>query len=187
MNYSTLLDRSVDFDPFGVLLDPNYPDWIDRQQVILLAQMLWDRGENDAYARHLTRDPYRHTPAKQVMLYEAFGDHQVANVATEVLARTIGARLRVPALAPGRSLDVQPFWDIPTVSRLPDSGRSYLVVWDFGTPAPPTTNEPNRAGEDPHGQGRDRPDVLTLATSFLDHGTLVDTCGGGPCRTVTLG
>jgi hypothetical protein len=187
MNYSTLLDRSVDFDQFGVFLDPNYPDWIDRQQVILLAQMLWDRGENDAYAQHLTRDPYRRTPAKQVMLYEAFGDHQVANVATEVLARTIGARLRVPALALGRSPDVQPFWDIPTVSRLPDSGRSYLVVWDFGTPAPPTTNEPNRAGEDPHGQGRDRPDVLTLAVSFLDHGTLVDTCGGGPCQTVTQG
>jgi len=29
--------------------------------------------------------------------------------------------------------------------------------------------------------------LLTLATSFLDEGTLVDTCGGGPCRTVTGG
>ena len=186
MNYSTLLDRSVDFDAFSLLFDPSYPDWIDRQEAILLAQMLWDRGENDAYAQHLTRHPYRDTPAKQVMLYEAFGDHHVANVATEVLARTIGARVEVPALAPGRSPDVTPFWDIDTVTA-PDEGGSYLVVWDFGTPAPPLGNEPNRAGEDPHGQGRAQTDVLTLATSFLDEGVLADVCNGGPCHTVVPG
>jgi len=187
INYSLLLDRSVDFDQFGVFLDPSYPDWIDRQQVILLSQMLWDRGENDAYAQHLTRDPYRRTPAKQVMLYEAFGDHQVANVSTEVLARTIGARLKVPALAAGRSTDVTPFWGIPAVRSLPAEGGSYLVAWDFGTPAPPTENQPNRAGDDPHGLGRGQVDILTLATSFLDEGALVDVCGGEPCQTLPPG
>jgi hypothetical protein len=184
MNYSTLLDRSVDFDPFSLVFDPNYPDWVDRQLAILLAQMLWDRGENDGYAQHLTDNPYRRTPIHRVMLYEAFGDHQVANVATEVMARTIGAELRVPALAPGRSPDVRPFWGIDTTRRLPDSHGSYLVVWDFGTPAPPLENVPNRAGTDPHGQGRDQLDVLTLATTFLEQGRLVDTCGGGPCQTL---
>jgi hypothetical protein len=183
MNYSTLLDRSVDFDPFGVVFDPNYPDWVDRQLAILLAQMLWDRGENDGYAQHLTENPYRHTPKHRVMLFEAFGDHQVANVATEVMARTIGAELRAPGLAPGRSPDVQPFWGIDTTKRLPDSHGSYLVVWDFGTPAPPLGNLPNRAGADPHGQGRDQLEVLTLASTFLEQGELVDTCGGGPCQT----
>ena len=63
MNYSTLLDRSVDFDPFGVVFDPTYPDSVDRQLAILLAQMLWDRGENDGYAQHLTVNPYRRTPS----------------------------------------------------------------------------------------------------------------------------
>jgi hypothetical protein len=184
MNYSTLLDRSVDFDPFSLVFDPNYPDWVDRQLAILLAQMLWDRGENDGYAQHLTDNPYRRTPIHRVMLYEAFGDHQVANVATEVMARTIGAELRVPPLAPGRSPDVRPFWGIDTTRRLPDSHGSYLVVWDFGTPAPPLENVPNRAGTDPHGQGRDQLDVLTLATTFLEQGRLVDTCGGGPCQTL---
>jgi hypothetical protein len=184
MNYSTLLDRSVDFDPFSVVFDPNYPDWVDRQLAILLAQMLWDRGENDGYAQHLTDNPYRRTPKHRVMLYEAFGDHQVANVATEVMARTIDAELRVPALAPGRSPDVEPFWGIDTTGRLPDSRGSYLVVWDFGTPAPPLGNVPNRAGTDPHGQGRDQLEVLTLATTFLEQGRLVDTCGGGPCQTL---
>ena len=184
MNYSTLLDRSVDFDRFGVVFDPNYPDWVDRQLAILLAQMLWDRGENDGYAQHLTGNPYRRTPSHRVMLYEAFGDHQVANVATEVMARTIDAELRIPALAPGRSPDRQPFWGIDTTRRLPDSHGSYLVVWDFGTPAPPLGNVPNRAGTDPHGQGRDQLEVLTVAATFLEQGRLVDTCAGGPCQTL---
>jgi hypothetical protein len=56
-------------------------------------------------------------------------------------------------------------------------------VWDVGTPTPPTVNQPNRAGEDPHGMGRTFPEVLTLATTFLAEGTLVDTCGGGPCQS----
>jgi hypothetical protein len=184
MNYSTLLDRSVDFDPFALFFDPNYPDWVDRQLAILLAQMLWDRGENNGYAQHLTADPYAATGAKQVMLYEAFGDHQVANVATEVMARTIGTERRVPTLAAGRSPDVEPFWGIEPAGPLPDSGDSYLVVWDFGTPAPPLENVPNRAGEDPHGQGRDQFEVLTVAWEFLQHGTLVETCDGGPCQTL---
>jgi hypothetical protein len=187
MNYSTLLDRSVDFDPFSVVFDPNYPDWVDRQLTILLAQMLWDRGENNGYAEHITDDPYHDTPDKQVMLFEAFGDHQVANVATEVMARTIDAELRTPALADGRSLDAEPFWGIDRVRRLPDSGDSYLVVWDFGTDAPPVENVPNRAGDDPHGMGRGQVDVLTVATTFLDEGTLVDTCGGAPCQTLPGG
>ena len=184
MNYSTLLDRSVDFDPFSLVYDPNYPDRVDRQVGILVAQMLWDRGENNGYAQHLTSNNYRGSGPKQVMLFEAFGDHQVANVATEVMARTIDARLRAPGLAEGRSPDVDPFWDIREQTTFPDQGRSYLVVWDFGTPAPPVENVPNRAGEDPHGKGRDQFEVLTTALTFLEQGTLVDMCSGGPCQTI---
>jgi hypothetical protein len=187
INYSTLLDRSVDFDVFAEVFDPRYPDWIDRQMAISLSQILWDRGEGNGYAQHLVEDPYPGTPAKRVMLYEAFGDHQVANVATEVLARTISARVRAPALAPGRSLDVEPFWGIDPVPSLPDDQGSYLVVWDFGTPAPPPTNQPNRAGEDPHGMGRGFPEVLTVGTTFLNEGRLVDTCAGGPCQSIPTG
>ena len=92
-----------------------YPDPVDRQLGIALVQMLWDRGENNGYAHHITSDPYADTPEHEVLLFEAFGDHQVANVATEVMARTIGARLRAPALAPDRSPDVEPLWDIPEI------------------------------------------------------------------------
>jgi hypothetical protein len=183
MNYSTLLDRSVDFDVFATVYDPNYPDRVDREMGMVVIQMLWDRGENDGYAQHITGDPYRHTPRHQVLLFEAFGDHQVANVATEVMARTIDAEVRVPALAEGRSSSVEPFWDLRE-ARLPDRRGSYLVVWDFGTPTPPVGNLPNRAGEDPHGKGRDQLEVLNLAQAFLERGELIDTCAGGPCQTL---
>ncbi|MDQ6698477.1 MAG: hypothetical protein M3Z46_13575 [Actinomycetota bacterium] len=183
MNYSTLLNRSVDFDEFGAILNPSYPDEVDRQMGILLDQMLWDRGENDGYAEHLTSHPYEGTEAKHVLLFEAYGDHQVTNIATEVMARTIHARLRVPALAPGRSPDVEPFWHIRPIPQLPAQGGSYLVMWDFGTPTPPIGNLPNRAGEDPHGKGSGEPRVLTMSAEFLRSGNLIDVCNGGPCQT----
>ena len=183
MNYSTLLNRSVDFDEFGAILKPSYPDEVDQQFGILLDQMLWDRGENDGYAAHLTSNPYPHTKAKQILMFEAFGDHQVTNIATEVMARTVHAKLRTPALAPGRSPDVEPFWNIAPLRRLPAKNGSYLVMWDFGTPTPPIGNVPNRAGEDPHGKGSSEPRVLAMTSEFLRSGRLIDVCAGGPCQT----
>ena len=49
--------------------------------------MVWDRGEPNGYAQHMTRDPLPNTPAHRVLIEMAFGDHQVANVTTEVMAR----------------------------------------------------------------------------------------------------
>ncbi|WBB79607.1 hypothetical protein O7606_26265 [Micromonospora sp. WMMD882] len=179
-NYSTLLDRSVDFDEFHPVFHTAYPDPIDRQLCLALAQMLWDRGEANGYLRHLTADPLPGTPAKRVIMIEAFGDHQVANVATEAQARTIGARLRTPALAAGRSPDVVPFWGIPAVPALPYAG-SVLVPVDSGSPAPPAGNVPPRDGLDPHGHPANSPQIRAMIARFLDSGELVDTCAGAPC------
>ena len=182
MNFSTLLRRSVDFEPFAPALAASYPDPVDQELGIALVQMLWNRGESNGYAHHITTDPYADTPEHEVLLFEAFGDHQVANVATEVMARTIGAQVRDPVLAPDRSPDVEPLWDIPRVESLPLEG-SALVVWDFGTPAPPTENLPNEAGADPHGLGGAVQAVREMATTFLLEGRLIDVCGGAPCQT----
>jgi hypothetical protein len=183
-NYSTLLDRSVDFDQFHPVFHNAYPDPVDRQLCLALAQMLWDRGEANGYLHHLTSDPLPGTPAKRVIMVEAFGDHQVANIATEVQARTIGARLRTPALADGRSPDVVPFWGIPAVPALPHAG-SALVMVDSGSPAPPAGNTPPREGLDPHGHPANSPQVRAMIARFLDSGELVDTCAGAPCTAPT--
>lgn len=103
MNYSTLLTRSVDFDDYSAILYPSYPDESARPLLLAMIQMMWDRGEPDGYANHMTSDPLPGTPAHHVLIEMAYGDHQVSNVAAEVEARTIGAPLRYPTLDPGRT------------------------------------------------------------------------------------
>ncbi|MEO6030253.1 MAG: hypothetical protein ABIR79_25570 [Candidatus Binatia bacterium] len=199
MNYSTLLQRSSDFAPYaeGKLLgaaDPsledvdtpfglydNYPNQLEQPLVFALLQMLWDRGEANGYAHHMTTDPLPNTPAHTVLLHEAFGDHQVANITTEVEARTIGATIYQPALAPGRHADVDPYFGIPPIVSFPFAG-SALVVWDSGTPTPPTTNTPNEGGSDPHGRPRNTASARLQKSEFLqDGGAVVDVCAGAPC------
>ena len=50
MNYSTLLNRSVDFDTYSRIFEPAYPSPLDRQLIQSIVQMLWDRAESNGYA-----------------------------------------------------------------------------------------------------------------------------------------
>ena len=183
MNYSLLLPRSSDWPEFQVIFDKAYTRSEDRLLALALVQLLWDRGENGGYAQHLTADPYPGLESKNVLLVEAFGDHQVANVATEVFARTIQAKLGAPALRDGRSLSKTPFWGIDPIDGYPFDG-SALVVWDYGTPPPPVgaaiPTDPEY-GRDPHGAGSDEPLVLVQALGYLLGGQLLNVCGDGPC------
>jgi hypothetical protein len=147
---------------------------------LAIIQNLWDRAETNGYAHHLTDDPYPGTPAHQVLLHVAYADFQVSMWAAEVEARTIGASVRQPALAPGRHPDVNPLWGLPVA---PDDGTftgSVLVYWDSGTPAPPTVNLPPTAGSDPHGKPRAQAIARDQKSAFFD-GYFVDTCGDDPC------
>ena len=181
MNYSTLLQRSVDFDTFLFFLETTYEVEVDRVLGLSLIQMLWDRAEANGYAQHLTTDHLLDTPAHEVLMHVAFGDHQVANVTAETEARTIGARLRVPPVAPGRHSDVDPYFGIEPIPAFPYHG-SAIVVWDSGPPTPPTENVPPRAGSDPHGRPRATPAARLQKSEFLKaDGAVVEVCGSAPC------
>ncbi len=181
MNYSTLLQRSTDWDTYQAIFDPAYPDPTDSVLAVDLIQMLWDRGEADGYAQHLTRDPYPHTPEHTVLVHEAFGDQQVANIATEVEARVVGARAHRPALAIGRSPARQQLWGIEGIDSYPYAG-SAIVVWDSGAPAPPLGNIAPRDGDDPHGDPRASTEARQQKSEFLKrNGRVVEVCAGKPC------
>ncbi|GAA5193743.1 hypothetical protein GCM10023322_56380 [Rugosimonospora acidiphila] len=184
MNYSTLLQRSVDFAPFQQILDVSYPDPINQQLLFGLVQMLWDRGEADGYAQHITSDPLPHTPNHTVLMHVAFADHQVSNAAAEVEARTIGARLYQPALAPGWTDEKQPYWGIPPLPNHPYQG-SAMVVWNSGAAfnPPPTNLAPDQPqyGADPHEFPRAQPQAQQQKATFLLTGLVVNVCGGKPC------
>jgi len=183
MNYSVLLNRSVDFDTYSAVLDPAYPEPLDRTLAIALIQMLWDRAETNGYAQHLTDDPYPDTPEHQILLQVAFGDHQVANVASDTMARTIGACAYQPALASGRSPDVEPLWGIEAIAELPSDECPAIVYFDSGSPPPPVTNTPPREGTDPHADPRNDPAAKQQKSSFLaPDGSVIDVCDSAPCR-----
>jgi hypothetical protein len=181
MNYSLLLTRSSDFPEYAGVLYPSYPNELHHPLVLALIQMLWDRAEPNGYAQHIVSDPLPGTPVKEVLLHEAFGDFQVANVATEIEARTMGINIYQPALAPMRHSDVNPYWGIAAVPSSPFNG-SALVVWDSGTATPPTTNTPPGPGVDPHGAPRNSVIGRQQKSAFLQTGgSFVDVCSGIPC------
>ena len=193
MNYSTLLQRSIDFDTYSIVMYNAYPNEIERQVLFALIQTLWDRAESNGYAHHMTTDPYPNTPPHEVLMHEAFGDHQVTNWATEVMARTVGARLRKPELDPGRSPLAVPFWGIREIEEFPFAG-SALMVADVGplrdeggetkgTTPPPVENRANDQGVDPHGpdQSETEEGQLQVAAFLTPEGLVIDICGELPC------
>jgi hypothetical protein len=180
INYGLLLDRSVDFDDFRMVMGAAYPKASDRALLLQIIQMLWDRGEAAGYAQHLVSDTYADTPPKQILLHAAFGDHQVSNLSTAYEARTLGIPAFKPALADGRSPEVDVFWGIPAVESFPHVG-SAAVMWDSGAVVQPTTNLPARTGRDPHGDPRANPAAVNQIVRFFATGEIIDTCNGGPC------
>lgn len=195
MNYSVLLPRSTDFDPFAAILYPSYPNETSRPLVLDLMQMLWDRGEPDGYAERMTEDPLPDTPAHQVLLDVAFGDHQVTDYQADVEARTVGAAAHEPVLFKGRWPNTNVLWNVPAIHHYPYTG-SAAYYWDIGpirespegsgefigTEPPPYENLPNRTGQDPHGAPREAPAEQQLVSDFFN-GAIPkgDNCGGGPC------
>ena len=195
MNYSVLLPRSVDFDEFAAFLYPSYPDEESRPLIFDLMQLLWDRGEPDGYAERMTSDPLPDTPAHQVLLDVAFGDHQVSDYQADVEARTIGAMAHRPVLYTGRWPGGLPLWSVPGIKPYPYTG-SAVYYWDggpiretspgsgqlVGTEPPPFANLPNRTGQDPHSLPRATPAEQQLVSDFFE-GAIQrrDRCDSGPC------
>jgi hypothetical protein len=188
-NYSTLLNRSVDWEgAYGEVAYLFYPSKADQQLLFALIQMLWDRAETNGYAHVLTDTPLPNTPPHQVILQVAWADHQVANVAAEVDARTAGAALLQTSLAPGRHwADVagqRDFalrtFDLDVDGRpLPHRG-SALVYVDSGNAMPPHGNVPPRDGSDPHGDPRSDAFAHAQRVHFFRTGEVVDPREGQP-------
>jgi len=181
MNYSTLLSRSVDFDVYKLFLDNNYPDPFTQLVALNLVQMLWDRGETNGYAQHLTRGSYPRTPRHTVLLLGAVGDHQVSEFALQVEARTMGAAGHVPYVAPDREYGGEHGFGITPIPSYPWP-RSAYFLWDTGSPLSPLENVPPRDGHDPHDDTPRIPAVQALKDEFWHrNGAVTDVCGGAPC------
>jgi hypothetical protein len=179
MNYSTLLNRSVDWEgAYGEAYYATIQDPIERQLGMQLIQMLWDRGEANGYAHHTTEDPLANTPKHDVMLQISYSDHQVSVHAAEVNAATVNAPV-MRGLPKGRHWAVRRF-NAPI--SYPYKG-SALIYWDSGNATPPNGNIPADNGDDPHGAPRSEPAAGWQEVHFLRTGWMVDVCNGGDYLT----
>lgn len=171
MPYNLLLSRSVDFDPFFEIISAEYTD--KRKQIFLLdlTDMLWERTEPAGYAPYVLDNLLPNTPAHQVFINDAVGDHQVTTLGAHVMARTMG----MPHLDTG----IRPIFGLETVPG-PVQG-SAIVEYDFGLPPAPVGNLPLRECGDPHGKVRKLPEFQQQLDLFLRTGTIQNFCAGGIC------
>ncbi len=188
MNYAVLLPRSEDFAPFARILSMHYTGPSVALILFDIMSMLWDRAEADGYVENLDYNPLPGTPVHQVLLQMAFGDHQVANVSTFAEARTLAAAVHRPTLPPAQSatLGGDPFAGLPSTPNTGSySGPATLYEWyDTAVAAPPAGDLVPTTGPDPHDSV---PRAVAAAqqqlVTFLDTGSVPDTCGTQPCVT----
>ena len=206
MNYSTLLTRSSDSGQYldipNLGLWANYPGLERRPLILSLMQLLWDRGEANGYAQHMTDDPLPDTPEHHVLLQLAYGDHQVSNLAAETEARTIGAQVHTPELDPGRHWESspEPHFGLTEIGSYPFSGSAAMVYYDGGplgfdgerdctdentdpqhgtAPAPLVNLPPNPVsvfGCDPHQYPRRSADGVAHEASWLSPDANIEQC-----------
>lgn len=172
-NYSTLLQRSVDFNPFFVLIGFGYPDARDQQVLLGAIQNLWDRVDPVSHYRHISTDLYPGTPPHSVLLASATGDYQVALLTNEIATRSDAG----VALLPGYGKEVA----LVEPSPYPHTG-SGLVNYSFGNPWPPPGNKPPHDDVgDPHGKPRSLDWHNAQMMHFYRTGEIIDVCGGDGC------
>src|SRR3954453_4176912 len=190
----------TDLVGYSEFLDNAYPDQSQRMLILDLIQTLWDRSDPNGYASQMTHG-LANTPSHQVLLQVAYGDHQVANIQAETEARTIHARGAEPPLVAqryGAYHDV--FWGIDALSADEPWNGSGITLFDSGpagyqrtvpeadgggthrgTDPPPTSDTPNRSGDDPHEAPRRAHCGQLQKDAFLAvNGAVTLPCGGAP-------
>jgi hypothetical protein len=170
-NFSTLLQRSRDFEPFFVLLRINYPNDVDRALAYPLLQQLWDKSEPNGWYHHTLSDPLPGTPVHKVLVHMATNDDEVSNVATEIMVRTMG----IPQLTPV----IKSYYNVPETAA-PFDG-SAMHESDEGDPAIPVGNIPP-ADNNAHGAMRARPAIQAEINAFLQTGGNVQNFCSGSCN-----
>jgi hypothetical protein len=186
MNYSVLLTRSTDFGLYAQIFHPAYPVEADRVLGLSLIQLLWDRGEANGWAANATSAPPPNTPPHVALIHAIAGDEEVSTWTADTLARTVGASIRTPVVAPGRTLERTPVFGLAPIPSFPFAGSAY-VYWDPGATwngVTPLENRPQRIGRKAHYTARNTPAAQLQKSEFLKPGgAVVDTCPPGePCQ-----
>ena len=169
--WSTLFQRSVNWKEALLVFPAQYPDSLDQQLLMALAQMQFDFSDPATVAPYVLNAPLAGTPKKQLVMMMGVGDAQVPNIATEMIARTSGITL----LSPNAK-------DVFGMSPVQGPLASALTTWNVNSPpVPPDTNMTPGSDNQVHQAVRRIPEEQKLIGVFFEMGVVVDTCGG-PCN-----
>jgi hypothetical protein len=208
VNYSMLVERSKDFDNFGLILQTMYPDRADYVLVLSMIQLLWDQVDPVTYARHIG-EPFAGLPKHAALVLNHPGDFQVDPVTTETCMRSgfykklpfygrpvpLVAEQPYPLVGSGVvMMDFGNLWgDKANLPTLPESGLDCAGAGlvadgiDDGTClgaqlCPAGGNfEPCVLG-DPHDRAHGLKAHNDQMMHFFRTGEIIDTCGGDGCR-----
>src|SRR5262249_23625753 len=122
--WSNLIQRSLNWSIFSLVVNGAYPDKLDQQILIDILQAHLDPVDGMSVAPGLLA-----IPGKQLLMQMAVNDFQVPNLATEVHARTLGIPLLSDTALTIKGLSIQK-------GPLP----SALTVWDLHEEVPPPGN-----------------------------------------------
>jgi hypothetical protein len=169
--WSLLMYRSTDFRAIRPLFELLIPDPLDQQLELALLQPEWDFTDPISFAPHLLQDPLPGASVKRVLVQEGIGDAQVTNLATRVVARTMGLT----------GLDLAQAVDGVAAGTAPLD--SAYTQWDVSaSPMPPSTNTALGADNQAHQGVRRLPAVEAQVKSFLTpDGIVTDQCMAQPC------
>ena len=164
INYSMLLERSVDWPQYGVILQGGYGSPLNTALMIGLMQNEWDRTEPVAVADVITGPGFPDTPPKQVLMQFGIADDQVPNVGSELQMRTMGIPLITPT----------PFHVYGVEEKA--SAPSGAVMYDFGLSGtiPLTNTSPPR--NDVHSNIRNKKATTDMMKQFYETGTITNLC-----------
>lgn len=167
INYSILLERSHDWPQYRTTLEGAYPSPLDQALLVGLMQIQWDRTEPTSVADVIVGEGFPGTPAKHVFMQVAIADDEVANLASDYQARTMG----IPVLTPS------PY--IPyglTGSATPVT--SGMILYDFGLgDTIPFENVPPPENE-VHSGIRNKQATIDMMKHFYETGMIEMKCTG---------
>jgi len=167
-NYSTLLERSTDWQTYRHFMSLAYPDPLDITLAVALYQQRWDKVEGSGVANTVLDGAATDVPAKQILMQIALGDDQVPNIGSYWQARTMA----LPVLGPTPTTP----WGL-TVQPAPLKAGSALVIMDGGAPSPPASNVPPPS-YGMHDLTRRQPAARRQLAEFFATGRIVNECAG---------
>jgi pimeloyl-ACP methyl ester carboxylesterase len=168
-DWSLLFERSNAWHLLQGAAQGAYPDPYDYQLNLAFLGMGMEPYDPITTAAHVLKDPLPGVPAKTILIWYTMGDCLVSNIATELVARTMGITMLSP--------NVKDVWHLPTMPGPLVSGIN--VYNDHPTPLPPDTNVPPATDNGTHSGINRKPSALREVEKFLLENTVVQTCQDG--------